>query len=79
MEVRKPKFELGQKVWMLDENQKAVEREISSATISVGKEYQSVIYYLATDSLYSSEAYKGYAEDILSATKEDLRKSIFGD
>lgn len=79
MEVRKPKFELSQKVWMLDENQKAVEREIKSASISVAKEHQSVSYYLVTDSSYSSDAYKSYEEDKLFETKEDLKKSIFGD
>ena len=79
MEVRKPKFELGQKVWMLDENQKAVEKEISSASINVAKDHQYVSYYLVTDSPYSSDAYKSYAESKLFATKEDLKKSIFGD
>lgn len=79
MEVRNPKFELGQKVWMLDDEQKAVEREISSASISVAKDNQSVNYYLVTDSPYSSDAYKSYAENKLFASKEDLKKSIFGD
>lgn len=79
MEVRKPKYELSQKVWMLDENQKAVEREIKSASIIVAKEHQSVSYYLVTDSSYSSDAYKSYEEDKLFETKEDLKKSIFGD
>lgn len=79
MEVRNPKFELGQKVWMLDDEQKAVEREINSVSISVAKDYQSVNYYLVTDTPYVSDAYKGYAESKLFATKEDLKKSIFGD
>lgn len=79
MEVRNPKFELGQKVWMLDDEQKAVEREISSASISVAKDNQSVCYFLVTDSPYASDAYKSYAENKLFASKEDLKKSIFGD
>lgn len=79
MKVRNPKFELGQKVWILDDEQKAVEREISSASISVAKDNQSVNYYLVTDSPYASDAYKSYAENKLFASKEDLKKSIFGD
>lgn len=79
MEVRSPKFELGQKVWMLDDEQKAVEREISSASINVAKDYQSVSYYLVTDTPYASDTYRSYAESKLFATKEDLKKSIFGD
>lgn len=79
MEVRKPKYELGQNVWMLDENQKAVEKEISSASISIAKDNQSVTYYLVSDSPYSSEAYKGRAESTLFETKEDLKKSIFSE
>lgn len=79
MEVRNPKFELGQKVWMLDDEQKAVEREISSASIIVAKDNQSVNYYLVTDSPYALDAYKSYAENKLFASKEDLKKSIFGD
>lgn len=79
MEVLKPKFELGQKVWMLNEDQKAVEKEISSASISITKDNQLVIYYLVSDSPYNSDAYSGYAESKLFGTKEDLRKSIFGE
>lgn len=79
MEVLKPKFELGQKVWMLNEDQKAVEKEISSASISITKDNQSVIYYLVSDSPYNSDAYSGHVESKLFGTKEDLKKSIFGE
>lgn len=79
MEVRKPKYELGQKVWMLDENQKAVEKEISSASISVDKDGQSVYYCMVSDTPFSTESFKSYDESKLFESKEDLKKSIFGE
>lgn len=79
MEVRKPKYELGLKVWMLDENQKAVEKEISSASISVDKDGQSVYYYMVSDTSFSTESFKSYDESKLFESKEDLKKSIFGE
>lgn len=78
MEVIKPKFELGQKVWIINNELKVEEREICLALINVSKNNQSVSYCLASASPYSSD-YKSYDESKVFATKEELRKSVFGD
>lgn len=72
------KFEPGQKVWMLL-NSKAVERVVRRVIYYTSKEEERVEYNLVGEAEYSSDAYEYYDESRLFATKEDLKKSIFGD
>lgn len=78
MEVIKPKFEIGQRVWTISE-QKAVEKEIRTALVLVTKIGQSVTYTLVGESEFSMDNYETWEENRLFATKEDLKKSIFGE
>ena len=72
------KFAPGQKVWMLL-NSKAVERVVRRVIYYTSKEEERVEYNLVGETEYSSDAYEYYEESRLFATKEDLKKSIFGD
>ena len=75
MEVIKPKFEIGQRVWTISE-QKAVEKEIRTALVLVTKISQSVTYTLVGESEFSMDNYETWEENRLFATKEDLKKSM---
>lgn len=78
MEVIKPKFELGQKVWMLI-NSKAVEKEVKRVSVTISADAQDVTYNMVGETEFSTDNYECYSENRVFATKDDLKKHVFGD
>ncbi len=81
IQVVSPKFNFGQKVWMLS-NGKAVEMKVKDVTIFLKENSQQRNMYclIGVDDAPKEEAY-GYSlfnEDTLFPSKEDLQKYVFG-
>lgn len=72
------KFDVGQKVWMLVDS-KAVERVIRRVNVFITKKEERVEYNMEVTEKYSSDEYTFYDESKVFATKEELRKAVFGD
>lgn len=64
----KPKYEIGEKVWMIDDS-KAVEKEI----VAIRKNYKDFDYYFSNELFFRVV---GVPETNLFPTKEDLIKSL---
>mgnify|MGYP007028758347 CR=1 FL=1 len=72
------KFDVGQKVWMLVDS-KAVERVVRRVNLFITKKEERVEYNMEVTEKYFSDEYTFYDESKVFATKEELRKAVFGD
>lgn len=72
------KFDIGQKVWILVDS-KAVERVVRRVNVSLTKKEVRVEYNMEATEKYSTDEYTFYDESKVFATKEELRKFVFGD